>query len=150
METMAFTIPRSISSVTISPCFATVMATGEGHHDKSVFVERHGFEDVGGLAQLATGEGGLGHCAHQAVDRMDLAQVEGLERNQAVFDGIVQMAVFALTAWRISLPLARMILRVCRDCCASTRASKPNAILPDKILYRKQVKGRHDTNPQLG
>ena len=86
--------------------------SGQCHDDKSVFVERHGLENVGGLAELAPGEGGLGHCAHQAVDRVDLGEIERLQRNQAVFDGIVQMTVFALTAWRISLPVLRMVLRV--------------------------------------
>ena len=56
-------------------------------------------------AQLAAGECGLGHRANQAVDGSNLAEIEGLERYQAVFDGIVQMAVFALTSGRVSLAL---------------------------------------------
>jgi hypothetical protein len=36
---------------------------------------------------------------------MDLPQIKRLERNQAVFDGIVQITVFAFTAGGVTLPL---------------------------------------------
>jgi hypothetical protein len=87
--------------------------SGQGHDDERILVESHGLKHVGGLTQLASGKGGLGHRPDQAVDRIDLAEIERLERNQAVLDGIVQVPIFALTAGRVSLMrmvLLRMIL----------------------------------------
>ncbi len=66
---------------------------GEGHDHKTVFVARHGFQNVGGLAQLPAGKGGLGHGPHQVVDGMNFAQIERLQRDQPVCDWIVQMAL---------------------------------------------------------
>jgi len=71
---------------------------GQSHDPEAVFVERHGFEDVGGFAQLAAGEGRPGHGPNQVIDGFDLAEIERFEGNQPVFHGIVQMAIRALAA----------------------------------------------------
>jgi hypothetical protein len=85
---------------------------GQRHHDEGIFVQRHGFEHVGGFAQLAPGKGGLGHCPHQAVDRRNLAQVEWFEWDQPVFDGIMQITILALSACSVRLRLRGMIFRI--------------------------------------
>ena len=70
---------------------------GKRHHDESVFVERHGFEYVGRFPQLPAGECRLRHGTHQAINGMNLREIERLQRDQPVFDGIVQITVFAFS-----------------------------------------------------
>ena len=43
---------------------------------------------------------------------MDLAKIERLQRDQTVLDGIVQIAIFALTPGGMSLTRMRMIFRI--------------------------------------
>jgi hypothetical protein len=43
---------------------------------------------------------------------MNLAEIERFEGDQPVFDGIMQMAVFALAAGRVSRRLMGMVFRV--------------------------------------
>ena len=83
-------MPRSINSVTISPCLATVIAPDKRHHYEAFFVASHRLQHVGGLAQLAPGKRGLRHRPHQVVDRLHLRQIERLQRNQPVLNRIVQ------------------------------------------------------------
>src|SRR5439155_4801460 len=71
---------------------------GEGHDDETFLVAGHGFEDVGGFAQLAAGEGSLRHGAHEVVDGVHSSQIERFEGNESIFDRIVQMTIFALAA----------------------------------------------------
>ena len=58
-------------------------------------VARHGLQHVGGFAELTAGERRLGHRAHQSVDRLDLAEIERLQRDQTIGYRIVQLAVDA-------------------------------------------------------
>ena len=66
---------------------------GQGHHHEAVRVASHGFEYVGRLAHLATGEGRFPHRTHEIVNRTHRTQVQRLQRNQTVFNRIVQLAV---------------------------------------------------------
>ena len=66
---------------------------GQGHYHETILVARHGFEHVGGFADLASGEGGLAHGAHQVVDRVHFLEIERLQRNQPVLNRIVQLAL---------------------------------------------------------
>jgi hypothetical protein len=43
---------------------------------------------------------------------MDLREVKRLQRDKSVFNGIVQVPIFALAAGGMSLPWVRMILRI--------------------------------------
>ena len=82
---------------------------------------------------------------------MHFAKIEGFERDQTVFDGIVQMTVFALATCGVSLSMPRMrILRTAMIAVVQREPPSRFAIVPDRILYRKQVKRRHDLNPQVG
>ena len=84
VETMALTIPASMRSVTTRPCLATVMAPSESHDDEGLLVARHGFEDVGGVADLASGEGRAAHGADEIVNGVDFGKVEGIEGDEFV------------------------------------------------------------------
>ena len=75
------------------PLFGDRHRAGQGHDHEAVLVAGHGFEDVDGLTQLPAGECGLGHGAHQVVDRMHFPEIERLQWNQPVLDWIVQMAL---------------------------------------------------------
>ena len=68
---------------------------GQRHDYEAFFVSRHGLEYIGSLAELAAGERGPGHGAHQIVDGMNLGEIERFERDQAVGYRIVQLAVDA-------------------------------------------------------
>ena len=68
---------------------------GEGHDDESLAVAGHGFQHVGGVADLASGEGGAAHGADEVVHRVDAGKVEGFEGDEFVGDGIVQLALDA-------------------------------------------------------
>ena len=78
---------------------------GEGHDDEAILVTRHGLQHVGGLPDLASGEGGLRHGAHQVVDRADPWKIERLQRDQLIADGVVQLALDA-RAFRIVFMIA--------------------------------------------
>ena len=72
----------------------------EGHHDKTIFVASHGFQDIGAFADLATGECRIAHRADQIIHGFDLRQIERLQRYQLVGDGIVK---FALNTFAVRL-----------------------------------------------
>ena len=55
----------------------------------------HEVEHVGGFAELAPGEGGVGHLLHQVVHRLHLGKVERIHRLQVVGDRVVQLALDA-------------------------------------------------------
>ena len=75
------------------PLFGNRHRASQGHHNKAIFVASHGFEHVGGFADLAPGECGLRHRPHQVINRADAGKIQRLQRNQAVFDGIVELSV---------------------------------------------------------
>ncbi len=72
--------------------FADGEGAGEGHDDEAVFVAGHGFEDVGGIADLAGGVSGVAHGADEIVDGFDFGEIEGIDGTELVFDGIVEDA----------------------------------------------------------
>ena len=84
---------------------------GKGHHDEAVLIPRHRLEHVGSLAELAAGEGRLRHRTDQAVNGMDLAKVERLQRDQAVFHWIVQFAVDARAFLMIAVRRSSFVLQ---------------------------------------
>ena len=67
----------------------------QSHNDKAVFVTCHRLKHVGGFAELAAGECGFRHRPHQIVNGMHSSEVERLQWNEPVLDGIVQLAVNA-------------------------------------------------------
>ncbi len=69
---------------------------GQRHHHETVFVHGHGLKHVGRLAQLPARERSLGHGTHQVVDRAHFREIQRLQRNQPVFDRVVQMAILPL------------------------------------------------------
>src|SRR5690242_11130409 len=76
--------------------------TGESHDHKTIFVARHGLEHIGGFSDLAPGERSIRHGANQVVYRTDRRKIEGLKWNEAVLNGIMQLAINARTvmiAW---------------------------------------------------
>ena len=77
----------------------------KGHHDESVFVQRHGFEHIGRFPQLAPGEGRLRHRTNQAVNGMNFGEIERFQRDQPVFDGIVQITILAFSRVRLFVPV---------------------------------------------
>src|SRR4029077_16404902 len=82
------------------PLFGNRHRASQRHHHKSIFIESHGFQYVGGFAELASGERSLRHGPHQAVNGPDSAQIQRLQRNQPVLNRVVQLSVD---------PLARML-----------------------------------------
>ena len=50
------------------PIFADRQRAGERHHHETIFVARHRFQHVRGVADLAPGERRVAHRAHQLVD----------------------------------------------------------------------------------
>ncbi len=72
--------------------FADCEGAGEGHDDKAVFVSSHGFEDVGGVADLASGVGSVTHGADEIVDGFDFGEIEGKDGAEFIFDGVVKDA----------------------------------------------------------
>src|SRR4029077_20209927 len=73
------------------------------HDDEALFVTSNGLEHVSRFPELASGERGLRHGAYQIVDRPDLAEIERLQRNQPVFNGVVQLAVDARSVVVVSV-----------------------------------------------
>jgi len=67
--------------------FADSESASEGHDDEAVFVAGHGFQDVGGIADLASGVGGVGHGADEVVDGVDFGEVERKDGAELVLDG---------------------------------------------------------------
>jgi len=65
---------------------------GEGHDDEAVFVAGHGFKDVGGIANLAGGVGGVAHGADEIVDGFNFGEVERKDGAEFVLDGVVKDA----------------------------------------------------------
>ena len=92
---------------------------------------------IGCFAELAAGKGGLGHCAHEPVDRGDLRQVERFERNQPIFDGIVQIAVFPLASGSSRVPRVRMILRIAMIAVFQRKPPKPITIARQPTLQER-------------
>ena len=86
------TIPGSTRSATIKSLLGDGHGAGKSHDDETVLVARHGLQHVGGIADLAAGEGGLRHGADEVVNRVDPGEVERLERDEFVADGVVQLA----------------------------------------------------------
>jgi hypothetical protein len=72
--------------------FADGESAGEGHDDEAVFVASHGFKDVGGVADLASGVGGVAHGADEVVDGFNFGEIEGKDGAEFIFDGVVKDA----------------------------------------------------------
>jgi len=72
--------------------FADGHRAGEGHDDKAVLVSRHGFEHIRGVADLPAGECRPSHSADEIVDGVDARQIKRKNRNQAIFDRVMQDA----------------------------------------------------------
>jgi len=72
--------------------FADGEGAGEGHDNEAVFVASHGFENVGGVADLAGGVGGVAHGADEIVDGFNFGEVERKDGAEFVFDGVVKDA----------------------------------------------------------
>ena len=72
--------------------FADGESAGEGEDIETVFVAGHGFEDVGGIADLPGGVGGVTHGADEVVDGFNFGEIEGKNGAELVFDGIVKNA----------------------------------------------------------
>jgi len=72
--------------------FADGESAGEGHDDEAVLVASHGFEDVGGIADLASGVSSVTHGADEFVDGFDFGEIEGEDGAELVLDGIVKDA----------------------------------------------------------
>ncbi len=68
---------------------------GKGADHGAVGVAQHGLQHVGGLAQVPAAEGGLPHGPQQLVEILNLIEVQGLQRRQAVFGPVVKVFVFA-------------------------------------------------------
>ena len=62
---------------------------------EAVVVAHHRLQHVGRLAEAAAAEGGVGHRAHQGVDAAGAAQVQGLQRVEAV---LVSLSVSRLVS----------------------------------------------------
>ena len=72
--------------------FADSECAGEGHDDETVLVAGHGFEDVGGVADLAGGVGGVAHGTDEIVDGFNFGEVERKDGAEFVFDRVVKDA----------------------------------------------------------
>jgi hypothetical protein len=72
--------------------FADGESAGESHDDEAILIAGHGFEDVGGVTDLAGGVGGVAHSADKIVDGFDFGEIEWVDRAELVFDGIVENA----------------------------------------------------------
>ena len=72
--------------------FANSESSRESHDDKTVLVASHGFEDIGGVADLPGGVGGVAHCANEIVDGVTFGEIEGKDGAQFIFDRIVKNA----------------------------------------------------------
>ena len=72
---------------------------GQRHHHETIFVARHGFQHLSALAHLPSGKRGVAHGTDQVIHGAGLRQIERLQRNQFVGNGIVQYAIqaFAVT-----------------------------------------------------
>ena len=85
--------------------------SGQGHHYETVLVAGHGFQHVDGFTQLPAGERSLGHGPQQVIDRMHFLEIERLQRNQLVFNRIVQMALHSravmIIMFQIAPPVAK-------------------------------------------
>ena len=72
--------------------FADGESAGEGHDDETILIAGHGFEDVGSIADLPRGVGGVAHGADEIVDCFNFGEIERKDRAELVFDGIVKDA----------------------------------------------------------
>ena len=72
--------------------FADGEGAGEGHDVETILVASHGFEDVGGVTDLASGVGGVAHGADEVVDGFNFGEIEGKDGAEFVFYGIVEDA----------------------------------------------------------
>ena len=68
---------------------------GQSHDHKAIFIASHGFQHIRGFAELAACERRLGHGTHQIINRVNVIQVQRLQRHQTVFHRIVQMTMDA-------------------------------------------------------
>jgi len=72
--------------------FAYSESSGESHDDETVLVASHGFEDIGGVADLPGGVGGVAHSANEIVDGVTFGEIEGKDGAEFVFDRVVKNA----------------------------------------------------------
>ena len=72
--------------------FADSESAGESEDDEAFFVAGHGFEDVGAVADLARGVGGVAHGADEVIDGLTFGEIEGKDGAEFVFDGVVENA----------------------------------------------------------
>src|SRR4029450_6383257 len=77
----------------------------KGHHDKTIFIASHRLQNIRSLSELAAGKSCFRHRADKVVDGFDLGEIERLERNQAVFDRIVEFAINPGTVTMSAVPL---------------------------------------------
>ena len=69
---------------------------GQRHHDETVLVASHGFQNFSAFPHLPPGECGVAHGADEVIYGVDLREIERLQRNQLVGNGIVEFAINAL------------------------------------------------------
>src|SRR5277367_1347618 len=70
--------------------FSDSECSGKSHNDETVFVARHGFENVCSITNLPGGVRGGTHCSHKFVDGSTFGKIKGEDGAQLVLDGIVQ------------------------------------------------------------
>ena len=87
---MAFTMPDFDQIAKNQAHFADGHRAGERHDHEAVFVAGHGFEHVGGIADLPRGEGGLAHGADKIVDGVDARKIERENGSETIFDRVVK------------------------------------------------------------
>jgi len=72
--------------------FADGESAGESEDYETIFIAGHGFEYVSGIANLASGVGGVAHGADEGVDGFDFGEIEGEDGAELVLDRIVKDA----------------------------------------------------------
>jgi len=95
--------------------FADSEGAGECHDDEAVFVAGHGFEDVGGVTDLAGGVRGVTHGADEIVDGFNFGEIERKDGTELVFDGIVKDAPGNGFTWLFGHRLSLQNVNKCDD-----------------------------------
>ncbi len=72
--------------------FANGESAGKSHDHETVLIASHGFEDIGGIADLSGSVGGVTHGTNEIVDGADFGKIEGKNGAELVLHRIVQDA----------------------------------------------------------
>ncbi len=108
----------------------------DGEHAKAVAVAHHGFEHVGGFAEVATAERRRGHAAHQRVHRSGRRDVERAQRFEPVVGAAVQVAKLGVR--RHASPLESQSKHDARSGAASLRRA-PSRIPRSRVASRRRA-----------